>query len=124
MEDVSFGGVLCALPALAENGPFRRIHDCFKKLSGHYTTLHVIVLLAQMAPCRSKTIEQFQYQRRCGRNIGLLAPATTSTPVRDSPTAEFAEVELTMPNTEHFAIVGASEPANPVATQIPAGPQV
>ena len=27
-RDVSFGGVLCALPALAENGLFRHIHDC------------------------------------------------------------------------------------------------
>src|SRR4029077_7620770 len=44
-RDVSFGGVLCALPALAENGLFRHIHDCLKPLHGHYNTLHVIILL-------------------------------------------------------------------------------
>ena len=61
-RDVSFGGVLCALPALAENGLFRHIHDCLKQLRGYYSTLHVIVLLAHMALCRIKTVEQLQYQ--------------------------------------------------------------
>ena len=61
-RDVSFGGVLCALPALAENGLFRHIHDCLKPLRGYYSTLHVIVLLAHMALCRIKTVEQLQYQ--------------------------------------------------------------
>ena len=61
-RDVSFGGVLCALPALAENGLFRHIHDCLKPLHGYYSTLHVIVLLAHMALCRIKTVEQLQYQ--------------------------------------------------------------
>ena len=51
-----------ASPVLAENGRFRHIHDCLKKLSGYYTTLHVIVLLAHMVLCRIKTIEQLQYQ--------------------------------------------------------------
>ena len=45
-RDVSFGGVLCALPALEANGLFRHIHDCLAQLHGYYTTLHVIVLLA------------------------------------------------------------------------------
>jgi Transposase protein len=61
-RDVSFGGVLCALPALAENGLFRHIHDCLKQLRGYYSTLHVIILLAHMALCRIKTVEQLQYQ--------------------------------------------------------------
>lgn len=61
-RDVSFGGVLCALPALAENGLFRHIHDCLKPLHGYYNTLHVIILLAHMALCRIKTVEQLQYQ--------------------------------------------------------------
>ena len=61
-RDVSFGGVLCALPALAENGLFRHIHDCLAQLRGYYSTLHVIVLLAHMALCRIKTVEQLQYQ--------------------------------------------------------------
>jgi hypothetical protein len=61
-RDVSFGGVLCALPALAENGLFRHLHDCLTRLRGYYSTLHVIVLLAYMALCRIKTVEQLQYQ--------------------------------------------------------------
>jgi Transposase protein len=61
-RDVSFGGVLCALPALAENGLFRHIHDCLAQLRGYYSTLHVIVLLAYMALCPIKTVEQLQYQ--------------------------------------------------------------
>jgi hypothetical protein len=59
-RDVSFGGVLCALPALAENGLFRHIHTCLKHLRGYYSTLHVIVLLAHMALCRIKAVEQYQ----------------------------------------------------------------
>ncbi len=61
-RDVSFGGVLCALPALAENGLFRHLHDCLAQLRGYYSTLHVIVLLAHMALCRIKAVEQLQYQ--------------------------------------------------------------
>ncbi|MFL6417156.1 MAG: putative transposase [Bryobacteraceae bacterium] len=61
-HDVSFGGVLCALPALAENGLFRHLHDCLAQLRGYYSTLHVIVLLAYMALCRIKAVEQLQYQ--------------------------------------------------------------
>ena len=47
----SFGGVLCALPALAENGLFRHLGEALKQLPGYYTTLHVITLLAHMALC-------------------------------------------------------------------------
>ncbi len=61
-RDVTFGGVLCALPALAENGLFRHIHDCLKTLRGYYSTLHVIILLAHMALCRIKTVERLQFQ--------------------------------------------------------------
>jgi hypothetical protein len=61
-RDVSFGGVLCALPALAENGLFRHSHDCLAQLRGYYSMLHVIVLLAYMALCRIKAVEQLQYQ--------------------------------------------------------------
>jgi hypothetical protein len=72
-RDVSFGGVLCALPALAENGLFRHIHDCLAQLRGYYSTLHVIVLLAQMALCRIKAVEQLQYQPpgELGKLMGL-----------------------------------------------------
>jgi transposase len=72
-RDVSFGGVLCALPALAENGLFRHIHDCLTQLHGYYTTLHVIVLLAHMALCRIKAVERLQYEPpgELGKLLGL-----------------------------------------------------
>jgi hypothetical protein len=72
-HDVSFGGVLCALPALAENGLFRHIHDCLAKLRGYYSTLHVIILLAYMALCRIRAVEQLQYQPpgELGKLLGL-----------------------------------------------------
>ena len=72
-RDVSFGGVLCALPALAENGLFRHIHDGLAKLRGYYSTLHVIILLAYMALCRIKAVEQLQYQPpgELGKLLGL-----------------------------------------------------
>ncbi len=72
-RDVSFGGVLCALPALAENGLFRHLNDCLAKLRGYYSTLHVIILLAYMALCRIKAVEQLQYQPpgELGKLLGL-----------------------------------------------------
>jgi transposase len=72
-RDVSFGGVLCALPALAENGLFRHIHDGLAQLRGYYSTLHVIVLLAHMALCRIKAVEQLQYEPpgELGKLLGL-----------------------------------------------------
>jgi transposase len=72
-RDVSFGGVLCALPALAENGLFRHVDACLRQLRGYYSTLHVIVLLAHMALCRIKAVEQLQYQPpgELGKLLGL-----------------------------------------------------
>ena len=72
-RDVTFGGVLCALPALAENGLFQHIHDCLAKLRGYYSTLHVVILLAYMALCRIKVVEQLQYQPpgELGKLMGL-----------------------------------------------------
>jgi len=71
-RDVSFGGVLCALPALAENGLFRHL-ETLPVLSGYYMTLHVIVLLAYMALCRIKAVEQLQYEKpgELGKLMGL-----------------------------------------------------
>jgi len=60
-RDVSFGGVLCALPALVANGLFEHLEKTFPSLSGYYTTLQVVTLLAYMALCRIKTVEQLQY---------------------------------------------------------------
>jgi hypothetical protein len=72
-RDVSFGGVLCALPALVANGLFRHIDVCFKPLSGYYTTLQILILLAYMALCRIKAVEQLQYRSpgELGKLLGL-----------------------------------------------------
>jgi predicted nucleic acid-binding Zn-ribbon protein len=72
-RDVSFGGVLSALPALAQNGLFEHLGQCFRSLSGYYTTLQVVILLAYMALCRIKTVEQLQYESpgELGKLLGL-----------------------------------------------------
>lgn len=71
-RDVSYGGVLCALPALAENGLFCHL-DALPMLVGYYMKLHVILLLAHMALCRIKTVEQLQYETpgELGKLMGL-----------------------------------------------------
>jgi transposase len=71
-RDVSYGGVLCALPALAENGLFGHL-ETLPVLSGYYRRLHVILLLAYMALCRIKAVEQLQYQPsgELGKLLGL-----------------------------------------------------
>jgi transposase len=71
-RDVSYGGVLCALPALAENGLFRHL-ETLPVLSGYYMTFHVIVLLSYMALCRIKAVEQLQYETpgELGKLMGL-----------------------------------------------------
>ena len=72
-RDVSYGGVLCALPALIENGLFRHLQATFPTLTGYYTTLHVILLLAYMALCRIRAVEQLQYESpgELGKLMGL-----------------------------------------------------
>lgn len=71
-RDVSYGGVLCALPALAENGLFRHLQT-LPMLSGYYMKFHVILLLAYMALCRIKAVEQLQYETpgELGKLMGL-----------------------------------------------------
>ena len=72
-RDVSFGGVLCALPALAVNGLFEHLEHCFPSLTGYYTTVQVVTLLAYMALCRIKTVERLQYESpgELGKLLGL-----------------------------------------------------
>jgi hypothetical protein len=72
-RDVPFGGVMCALPALAQNGLFRHLSLCFPSLGGYYTTLQVMTLLGYMALCRIKTVEQLQYHPpgELGKLLGL-----------------------------------------------------
>jgi transposase len=72
-RDVPLGGVMCALPALAQNGLFRHLSTCFPSLGGYYTTLQVMTLLGYMALCRIKTVEQLQYHPpgELGKLLGL-----------------------------------------------------
>ena len=72
-HDVTFGGVLCALPALEQNGLFRHLDRCFLPLDGYYTTLQIFSLLGFMALCRIKTVEQLQYHPpgELGKLLGL-----------------------------------------------------
>ena len=71
-RDVSYGGVLCALPALAANGLFRHL-GTLPDLSGYYMKFHVILLLAYMALCRIKIVERLQYESpgELGKLMGL-----------------------------------------------------
>jgi transposase len=71
-RDVSYGGVLCALPALAANGLFCHLGK-LPELSGYYMKFHVILLLAYMALCRIKIVERLQYESpgEFGKLMGL-----------------------------------------------------
>ncbi len=71
--DVSFGGVVCALPALIAAGLLSHIDECFKKFKGYYSNLHVLVLVAYMALCRIETVDQLQQHApgELGKLMGL-----------------------------------------------------
>jgi hypothetical protein len=58
--DVPKAGVLCALPALLANGLFNGAKQFLGRVTGYYTTLQVLMLLAFMALCRIKTTEKFR----------------------------------------------------------------
>jgi len=58
--DVPKAGVLCALPALLANGLFNGAKQLLGRVTGYYTTFHVLLLLAFMALCRIKTTEKLQ----------------------------------------------------------------
>jgi len=72
-RSVSFAGVLCALPALAENGLFDHQSKLPKLPEGYYTQWHILLLLAFMALCRIRTVEQLRYQPpgELGKLMGL-----------------------------------------------------
>jgi len=60
--DVSYGGVLWALPALLSNGLLRHTKSHFHLPSGFYSMVHVFLLLAYMSMLRIKTNEQLRYK--------------------------------------------------------------
>jgi len=71
-HDVPNGGVLCALPSLVCNG----LVDGIEKLGclkGYYRQLHILLLVAFMALCRIRTIEQLRGKSpgEFGKLIGL-----------------------------------------------------
>jgi transposase len=58
--DVPNAGVLCALPTLLANGLLKGVDRLLGKVTGYYTTIHVLLLLAFMALCRIKTTEKLR----------------------------------------------------------------
>ena len=71
-RDVPYGGVLCALPALLNNGLLSGINT-LGKLGGYYHGLHVLLLLGFMALARIKTAESLRGKApgEFGKLIGL-----------------------------------------------------
>ncbi len=72
-RSVPFGGVLCALGALMANGLLGPSKELLGKVNGYYTTAHILLLLAFMALCRIKTVEQLRGKApgELGKLIGL-----------------------------------------------------
>jgi hypothetical protein len=58
--DVPKGGVLCALPSLLMNGLLKGAEQLLSKVGGYYRCFHILLLLAFMALCRIKTVEQLR----------------------------------------------------------------
>ncbi len=56
-DDVSFGGVLLALPALLSCGLLKHCSRFFSLPKGYYGVRHIFTMLAFMALCRIKSIE-------------------------------------------------------------------
>jgi hypothetical protein len=72
-DDVNFGGVLFALPALLACGLLRHSTRFFTSTGGYYSQTHIFTMLAFMALCRIKTIEELGYTSpgEWGKLIGL-----------------------------------------------------
>ena len=78
-EDVSYGGVLLALPALLSCGLLRYASRFFSLPSGYYGVGHIFAILAFMALCRIKSIERLGSSApgEWGKLLGLdRSPAT------------------------------------------------
>jgi hypothetical protein len=58
--DVPKGGVLCSLPSLLMSGLLEKSEQLLSKVKGYYRCLHILILLAFMALCRIKTVEQLR----------------------------------------------------------------
>jgi hypothetical protein len=71
--DVENGGVLFALPALIANGLIKFSSKFFHLPSGYYSLNQILFVLAFMALCRVKNIEQLRYMSpgEFGKILGL-----------------------------------------------------
>jgi len=78
-DDVSFGGVLLALPALLSCGLLKYAARFFRLPSGYYGLDHIFIMLAFMAMCRIRSIEKLASTApgEWGKLLGLdRCPAT------------------------------------------------
>ena len=57
--DVTYGGVLCALPALLKNGLLDH-ETSLGNLRGYYDRYHILLLLGFMGLCRIRTVEKLR----------------------------------------------------------------
>jgi len=71
--DVPKGGVLCALPALLENGLLSGVKEMLGKIKGYYTVFHILLVIAFMTLCRTKSVEKLKSQApgEFGKLLGL-----------------------------------------------------
>jgi transposase-like protein len=71
--DVSYAGVLLALPALLSNGLLKRTRQYFELPNGYYSLANIFILLAVMALLRIKSIEglRFTTPGELGKVLGL-----------------------------------------------------
>ncbi len=72
-RSVPYGGVLCALGALLANGLLGPSKSLLGEIKGYYTSAHILLLLAFMALCRIKTVEQLRGKApgELGKLMGL-----------------------------------------------------
>jgi hypothetical protein len=61
-RDVSYGGVLWALPALLANGLLHRQAECFELPKGFYGVVHVLLLMGFLALARIKSLERLRFE--------------------------------------------------------------
>jgi prepilin-type processing-associated H-X9-DG protein len=71
--DLANAGVLFAVPALLSNGLFHHVEECFRLPRGYYTLQQLFLLVAFLALCRIKCLEQLRYVTpgEWGKILGL-----------------------------------------------------
>jgi len=72
-NDLSYGGVLTAIPSLEANGLFQFLPKHFSLPAGYYDVIHIVLLLAFMALCRIKMVEKLRFESpgELGKLLGL-----------------------------------------------------